>query len=99
MLYHQSKQEKHSDRITVLRQITDKYDYTGLEFPVSLNGIKHFEEVNKVCIYVYEVDEDTNEINECKKGNTQYINNVIYLLLVEQEEKYHYIYIKILVDY
>ena len=73
VLYHQSKQEKHSERITVLRKITDKYDYTGLEFPVSLDNIKHFEEVNKVCIYVYEVDEEACEINECKKGNTQCI--------------------------
>ena len=33
-----------------------------------------------------------------KKGNTQYINEVIYLLLIDQDEKQHYIYIKIL-DY
>jgi hypothetical protein len=92
--YTINQNKKNSDRITVLRQITDKYDYSGLEYPVSLDGIKHFEELNKVCIYVYEVDEETNEINECKKGNTQYINNVIYLLLIEQDDKYHYVYIK-----
>ena len=72
MLYNQSNQAKNSDRIAALRQIEDKYDYIGLEFPVSLQGISHFEEINKVCIYVYEVDEETSEINECKKGNTQY---------------------------
>ena len=54
--------------MTVLRQIEDKYDYSGIEFPVSLSNIKHFEEVNKVCIYAYEVDEETNDIIETKKG-------------------------------
>ena len=86
MLYHQSNQAKNSDRITALRQTTDKHDYSRLKYPVSLDGIRHFEELNKVCIYVYEVDEETSDINECKKGNTQYINNVIYLLLIEQDE-------------
>ena len=86
MLYHQSKQEKHSERTTALSKMKDKYDYSGLEYPVSFDGIRRFEEINKVSIYVYEVDEETNDINECKKGNTQYINNVIYLLLIEQDE-------------
>jgi hypothetical protein len=52
MLYHQSKQDKHSDRTTVLRQITDKYDYTGLEFPVSLDNIKQFEDIS-VGVYLH----------------------------------------------
>ena len=43
MICHQSNQAKNSDRITVLRQITDKYEYSGLEHPVSLDSIKHFE--------------------------------------------------------
>ena len=59
---------KNSDRITVLRQIQDKYDYSGIEFPVSLSNIKQFEENNKVCVYVYEIDEETNDIIEAKKG-------------------------------
>jgi len=85
---------KNSDRLTVLRQVQDKYDYSGLEFPVSLTNIKKIEENNKVCIYVYEIDEETNDIVEAKKGSTKYINEVIYLLFVEQDDKYHYIYIK-----
>ena len=68
MLYSQSNQAKNSDRVAALRQIEDKCDYSGLEFPVSLHGISHFEELNKVCIYVYEVDEETDDIKECKKG-------------------------------
>ena len=64
MLYHQSKQEKHSERITVLRKIEDKYDYSSLEFPVSLDGIRHVENKNKVCIYVYEINEENNDLIE-----------------------------------
>ena len=64
--------QKNSDRITALRQITDKYDQSGLEYPASLDGIRHFEELNKVCVYGYELDAETNDINECKKVNTNY---------------------------
>ena len=66
--YTIKRSKKNSDRITVLRQVQDKYDYSGLEFPVSLSNIKHFEENNKVCVYVYEIDEETNDIIEAKKG-------------------------------
>ena len=64
--YTIKQNKKNSDRITVL-QIQDKYDYSGIEFPVSLSNIKHVEEHNKVCVYVYEIDDETNDIIEAKK--------------------------------
>ena len=70
MLRHPSKKEKWR---TFDYCKIDKYDYSGLEYAVSLDGVRHFEETNKVCIYVYEVDEEANDIYECKKrGDTQY---------------------------
>ena len=49
------------------------YDYSGLEYPVSLEGISHFEKLNKVRVYVYEIDEDTDDIIDCKKMVTHVI--------------------------
>ena len=94
MKYHQSKMKHNDLRTTSLKKVNDKYDYSGLEYPVSLEGIKHFEDINKVCVCVYEVDDESGDINECRRGNMQYVANVIYLLLVEQDEKAHYIYIR-----
>ena len=68
------------------------------EYPVSLEGITHFENLNKVCVYVYEIDEDTDDIIDCKKGNAQYVNNAIYLLRVEDDGAAHCIYIEKMVD-
>lgn len=95
MKYHQSEKKQNDVRTTALKKVNDKYDYTGLEYPVSLDGISHFEDINKVCIYVYEIDEDTNDIITCRRGNSEYImNELIYLLRIEDAEKAHYIYIK-----
>ena len=99
MLYHQSEQGTKDFRTTALQKVDETYNYAGLEYPVSLEGISHFENLNKVCIHVYEIDEDTGDIIDCKKGNTCYINNAIYLLRIEDDEKAHYIYIKILVGF
>ena len=54
-------------RTTALRKIDDTYDYSGLEYPASLEGIAHFEKLNNVCVYVYEIDEDTDDIIDCKR--------------------------------
>ena len=48
---------------------------------MSLDGIRHFENINKVCIYVYKINEETNDIIECKKGNTQNINEEVYMYI------------------
>ena len=94
MKYHQSKKEKHDDRITVLRQLDDKYDYSNMQYPASHEDINVFEENNKVSIFVYNIDED-NSIREEYRGNVNHISNdIIYLLRIEQEDQSHYVYIK-----
>ena len=102
MLYHQSDKQKNNQNISSLKKIEDKYDYTGIEFPADYNDLTNFEELNKVSIFVYSIsekvlkDEETKyEITVSKQGSLDYItNDIIYLLLVENEEKSHYIYIK-----
>ena len=43
MLYRQSKKGHSELRTTALQKINDIYDYSGLEYPVSLEGIAQFE--------------------------------------------------------
>jgi hypothetical protein len=103
MRYHQTAKNKNDDRTCNLINVKDKYDYSGITYPTSLEDIKIFEEINKVCIFVYEIierkDEKTNEvINDiipCRRGNFNYIlDDGIYLLRVEEGDNSHYIYIK-----
>ena len=94
MKYHQSSKVKHSDRISVLKQLEDKFNYDNVKFPAGYNDIKQFEENNKVCIFVYTLSTD-NEIIRDYVGNPDYImNDNINLLRIEDEDKSHYIYIK-----
>ena len=86
MRYHQSKKQKNDDRITALQKLTDKYDYTGIDFPTSYDDIEKFEETNNVCIYVYKIDEESDDIVAEKPGRAQYLlNDCIYLLRIEDE--------------
>ena len=92
--YHQTKQGKHDDRITVLSKLQDKYDYSGFDFPFDFDDISRFEELNKISIFVYYIAEDDKIINE-RYGNHNYINNdIIYLLRIEDTTTSHYVYIK-----
>ena len=94
MLYHQSDKSKNSDRVSALKKITDKYNYDGIVFLVHYASIETFEELNKVCIFVYELDEES-KIRLSKAGKIEYLtNDLVYLLRIDNEEKSHYIYIK-----
>ena len=58
MLYHQTKKEKNDDRLSRLKKVKDKYTYTNMSYPTSYSGISKFEVENKVCIFVYALDEE-----------------------------------------
>jgi hypothetical protein len=83
-----------------LSKVEDKYNYDGIEFPVSFNDITKFENNNQVCIFVYYLD-DENKIVKERNGNTNYFNkDVVYLLRIEDDSsKSHYIYIKHILIY
>ena len=94
MKYHQSGKVNHSDRITVLKQIEDKFNFDNVEFPAGYNDIKQFEENNKISVFVYTISTDSESMREYI-GNPEYImNDNVNLLRIESEEKSHYTYIK-----
>jgi len=93
MKYHQSKKSKHDDRITVLKKVEDKFIYDGINYPTTFDDITKFEDLNEVSIFVYGIGKNGNIVKE-RNGNYNYRNNTIMLLLLEDGENSHYVYIK-----
>ena len=92
--YHLSKKEKHSDRVSVLKENEDKYNYSNVNYPATFDDIAIFENNNKIAIRVYGIYEEHNIRTE-RSGNIDYIqNDIIYSLRVEGDETSHYIYIE-----
>ena len=93
MKYHQTKQQKHDDRISVLKKLEDKFNYEGVEFPANFEDIKRFELNNGVAVFVYCLSEQGKVVKE-RNGNPKFRDKPIYLLRVEAGGQAHYIYIK-----
>ena len=99
MLYHQTKKAKNDDRLSVLQKVVNKYDFTGVEFPVGMDDISMFESNNEnvsVNIFQYDgCDENGNIISTVKRSVTGGFN-IINLLLLKDEITglEHYVYIK-----
>ena len=94
MRYHQSPKGKHDDRTTVLSKQEDKYNYDGISYPTTYDDINNFQDNNEICIFVYTIDENDDIVCD-SAGNTEYImNDLIYLLRVEDKDQSHDIYVK-----
>ena len=96
MLYHQSEKAKHSDRITVLNKIEDKYNWDNVNFPATFDDITTFETNNKICVNIFGHCAEKNEINPCRLGHIPYIKNgnINLLLIKDEHDNGHYLYIK-----
>ena len=74
-----------------MRKNSGKFDWTGIDFPTSLEQIKRFEEQNPYSINVYEWDgENVDIISDSEHKNERHIN----LLLLENDGNRHYCWIK-----
>ena len=97
MLYHQTEQKKHDDRVTVLKKVKDKYNWDNVDFPASFKDIQTFEHNNKESVFVYGIN-DKEAIYKLRNGNSDYLlanqGKRINLLYVEEGAKAHYVYIK-----
>ena len=72
-----------------MREDSEKFDWTGIEFPVSLKQIDKFENNNPYAINVFGYERVVYPLRISKK-NEQVIN----LLLIADEETNHYCWIK-----
>jgi len=92
--YHHAGSIKHGERTSLLRKIPDKYNYVNVNYPSSHDDIKMFENNNKICVFVYYID-DENKIRPEYQGNMEFItNDILYLLRIGNDDKSHYVYIK-----
>ena len=93
MKYHQAGKISHGERTTVLAKLPDKYIY-NINYPTTFEDITRFETDNEIAVFVYYINDD-GTIRTEKWGDPNYIlNDVIYLLRIENEDNAHYIYIK-----
>ena len=81
---------KDPQRVSNLRKFTDNYDWSGLEFPVSIKNIKDFEINNDISINVLLVE--NKDIYICRKGIRG--DREINLLLISEGGTRHYTAIK-----
>ena len=82
--------EKNAERLSKqMREDSEKFDWTGIEFPVSLKQIDKFEKQNSYAINVFGYEKVVYPLRISKKKD-----QVINLLLIADEETNHYCWIK-----
>ena len=81
---------KDPQRISNLRKFTDNYEWSVLKFLVSIKNIKDFEMNNGISINVLSVE--NKDIYICRKGIRG--NRKISLLLIYDDDKFHYTAVK-----
>ena len=88
MKYHASAKENNRGRLSVLNNTEDSYTYDNVEFPASFDDIKTFENNNKVGVIVYGLDSDSIIVREYHCNKDYLLNDTIYLLGIENEERH-----------
>ena len=82
--------KEHGERLSKrMREDSEKFDWTGIEFPVSLKQIDKFENNNPYAINVFGYEKVVYPLRISKKKD-----QVINLLLIADEETNHYCWIK-----
>ena len=82
--------KEHGERLSKrMKKDSEKFDWTGIEFPVSLKQIDKFENQNNYAINVFGYEKVVYPLRISKKKD-----QVINLLLIADEETNHYCWIK-----
>ena len=86
--------KEHGERLSKqMRKDSEKFDWTGIEFPVSLKQIDKFENQNNYAINVLGYEGVVYPLRISKK-NEHSCEQVINLLLIANEETNHFCWIK-----
>ena len=80
------------ERISNLTRFEDNYDWSGLEFPLSIKEISEFEKKNNIIIIV--LGEEEKEIYILRGKKYDYQKKVANLLPIADGERRHYTAIK-----
>ena len=89
--HNEEVDQKHTNRPSKYKEHLNKLNFTGIEFPVSLKDIDKFEKQNpEIGINVFGYDKDVHVLR-LNKTDPQ---NAVDLLLITNEERQHYCWIK-----
>ena len=78
------------ERISKLKRFEKDFDWSGIEFPVSVKDIKKFEFRNQISINLLAVE--GKQIYICRKGGNY--EHIINLMLITGNNRKHYVAIK-----
>ena len=79
------------ERVSKLKKYEEEFDWSGLEFPVSLRDINKSESRNEIGVNILAVE--NRKIYICRKGK-DYDRNVNLLLITGDSNKKHYVAVK-----
>lgn len=88
---------EHRERISHYQKHLNKLNIKGIDFPISMEGIRRLENQNKISINIYTMTREENNnwspISPLKIGgeNSQY--ELINLLLLQEHDRHHFVYI------
>ena len=93
--YHKHKNEitHHPERVTWYDNWNNDYDFSNIKFPVEVGDIKKFCTQNNISINLYIVNEKSIQPHLTCSQNEKKSDHV-NLLLIEDNNKSHYVYIK-----
>ena len=78
------------ERISKLKRFEKDFDWSGIEFPVSVKDIKKFEFRNQISINLLAIEGE--QIYICRKGGNY--ERIINLMLITGNNRKHYVAIK-----
>ena len=79
--------ESHPERISNLIKFSNKYNWSGLGFPVSFKDITKFEFRNQISINLFAIED--KEIYICRKGGNY--EKIINLMIISENNRKHYV--------
>ena len=77
----------HPERVPNLREFADNYDWSGLEFPVSIKGIRKFEVKNGISVNI--LGSEGKDIYIHRNSNYD-SDREINLLMISENGVHHY---------
>jgi hypothetical protein len=95
--YHKHKNEitHHPERVSWYSNWNNDYDFSNIKFPVEVDDIKKFFKQNNIPINVYIVNgKSIQHYLTCSQDERK--SDHVNLLLIEDEARSHYVYIKCL---
>jgi len=82
------------ERINNLRLFENKINWSMLKYPVNNDMINNFEKANDIPINIYELDINNDDVKIIYNHKIISNNKIINLLLIENDNNSHYVYIK-----